>query len=101
MTEYFDELTCLSLHKVNDSLCILGILTCKVVKTFSAFVYYTVILRFERKKIWFIFFKQKSGRKDIKRVYVFVCLVLFISSWRYINLSIHNFLKPQDTFDSI
>lgn len=73
MTEYFDELTCLSLHKVNDSLCILGILTCKVVKTFSAFVYYTVILRFERKKNLVYIFQTKIWKKRFQKS-ICICL---------------------------
>lgn len=79
MTEYFDELTCLSLHKVNDSLCILGILTCKVVKTFSAFVYYTVILRFERKKIWGLYFSNKNLEEKISKEYMYLFAWYFLS----------------------
>lgn len=97
--------TCLSLHKVNDSQYVLVILTCKVIKTpLILFNWYTIILRLQRKKLVDIFQIEiwKKGdqmRKCKDTCFVSVLLVVFVSSWKYRNYpSIHNSLKPRDSF---
>lgn len=99
--------TCLSLHKVNDSHYVLVILTCKVIKTpLILFNWYTctIILRLQRKKLVDIFQIEIWKKGDQKRkckdtCFVSILLVIFVSSWKYINYpSIHNSLKPKDSF---
>lgn len=92
-------------HKVNDSHYVLVILTCKVIKTpLILFNWYTIILRLQRKKLIDIFQIEIWKKRDQKRkckdtCFVSVLLVIFVSSWKYRNYpSIHNSLKPKDSF---